>query len=462
MAARSSRPPLRSLLSLVALALALRAGAVVWSLVDHPEFFRPDPTRIEAQLSDPSTPFVHPLGFEVSNVAWSLACAGEGFASPFGGDTGPTGWVSPGIVAVWATVFAVAGCFTPGSVALLLALGGTASAAMVLLAAAAGARLGGARTGRVAALLVACSPWDLLLFHAASLMDINLYALALLGLIALLLALWRQPSRGRLSAFAVGSAVATLVNPALFFAAVAGCTFLLVRPPGPGLRPLRAVTLFVLIHLAVVGPWIVHQHRAVGGWFFVKSNASFEIALGNRPEVAGILRPETFEEYHPSRNPEEYRNYRRLGERAYVERHFDRFVRSFEPARFARATGRRFLRLFYWYIPEPWQGAASVWGYRLLTLLPGLLFIVYPLARVRLDKGDALVYLATAGYTAPFLVTGVMERYTLALTVPALLLASRLVAERLPRRSGARGEYTGGPEKEVTTVRGSTPSGPAR
>ena len=118
------RLPPSALLTLLALGLVLRVAVFVHGVGVHPELLHPDRARLEAALSDPSEPSLSALGFEVSNVAWSLVCAGEGFASPFGGSSGPTGWVSPGLVAPWALAFALFGCFSTGSVLALFAVAG--------------------------------------------------------------------------------------------------------------------------------------------------------------------------------------------------------------------------------------------------------------------------------------------------------------------------------------------------
>jgi len=431
---RRSFPPPTALPVLLLLALVLRLAATAWSFQQHPEIFHPDRAALAAALADPTEPTVTAPGFEVSNVAWSLVCAGRGFASPFGGDSGPTGWVSPGIVAVWGAAYATAGCFTTASLLALLAVAAVASLLMVAVAADAGTRLAGdPRGGALAALFVACSPWDLALFVATDWMDLNLGALALLTLLWLLLRLRDRPGRGRLAAFAAASAVATLLNPVFFFAAAAGFAVVLAGLP----RRRRAAALFLALHVLLLAPWIVYQRCAVGGWFFVKSNAPFEIALGNRPEVGGVLRDAVFDAHHPSQNETEYRRYRRQGELVYVDRQLARFLRELEVSRFVATTGRRLAGFFFSSAAEPWQGTASRWRSRVLALLPGLVLVLYPLARRlggrRLDRGDALLYAVVAGYAAPYLIAAVMARYTLPMTPAVLLLAARAGANFVTR-----------------------------
>lgn len=439
---RSARsiPSRRVLLALGLLALALRVGVFAHNVRTNPEAFRIDAAereRIEAGLTDPSRPFLHRFGFEASNVAWALVCDGQGFASPFGGGTGPTAWLSPGQVGVWALAFAVWGCFTTGSVLAVYAVAAAASAAMVVLGAVAAGRLHRSRSAAVAAgLLLVLSPWDLAVFHSRSLLDPNLLPLAALVLLTLALALPEGPGDargrsiyGRLLLYAAASAVVVLIHPVLMLPAA--CTLTLVAWARPGRVPaVPALALFVGALLLAVGPYALDRSRALGTPVFVKSNLPFEIHVVNLPSADGIYGPQVFRGHHPSQNVDEYRAYRHLGERAYVRSRFQRFLEGFDVGRFARATGNRAAHLLFLHTARPWQAEWSVWLQRVLAVVPGLVLLGYPLAvrrRRPLHLGDATVYTFVGAYLVPFLLIGVVERFRLPLFPPVLVLASGML-----------------------------------
>ena len=77
------------------LALVVRLTLLAGNVADHPWFFFQDLEKVEVEISSPETPYMNSFGFEASNIAHAWACAGQGFASPFGGATGPTASTKP-------------------------------------------------------------------------------------------------------------------------------------------------------------------------------------------------------------------------------------------------------------------------------------------------------------------------------------------------------------------------------
>ena len=452
-----ARPPFslrpRTTWALVVLACLLRLAVFAHGVSVHPDVLQPRRERIEAHFDDPDTPFVSRFGFEASGVAWSLVCGGGGFASPFGGATGPTGWVSPGLVAPWALAFRLFGCFTSASVLALFGVALAAALATVALGAGAAARLHrNRRAGIVAGLALAVSPWDLSLFHARSLLDPDLTVLAVTALLALLLRLVDRPGAGTAAGYAAFAGVAALVNPTILLPAALGLAVALVpgrkrrggeAPAAAWRRAAVGVALFAAGQLLIVGPWLVHQRRALGGWSYVKTNLPFELDLGNLEEVDGVYVPRTFTEHHPSASVEEYRRYRRLGERAYVAAKLERFRAGLDPVRFLRATARRAAHALFLSRPQPWQGALSRAVRAAMAPVPGLVLLLYPLLlRLRgrrLGRRDAAVYAVALGYLLPFLAVAVAERYLLPFLPPMLVLAAGLVpSEASPGGSSER------------------------
>ena len=53
----------------------------------HPEFLSINTHTIQNNISSGETPIMHTFGYEIQISAYALTCKGEGFASPFGGNT---------------------------------------------------------------------------------------------------------------------------------------------------------------------------------------------------------------------------------------------------------------------------------------------------------------------------------------------------------------------------------------
>lgn len=416
---------------LVGLTVVLRLGALAWSLAAHPELPEVEPvaTGVSADGRGPR-PALSTLGFEASNIAGALVCRGRGFADPFGARTGPTAWISPGVVAVYATAFGLFGCFAPGAVVLVFAVGVGISALMTVLMAVGARRLfDDDRAAVTAAVLFAVSPFDLALFSAASTLDLNLHGFFLLLLSVLLLGLGRKPPPFRLGLFALTAAVATLFNPVFVAVAAGGLVWLLW---GAWRRMAVGLVLLAVAHGSVVGPYVAYQRQALGMWVWVKSNAFFELRLGNRPEVAGVPDEATFRRFHPSQSPEELDRYRRLGEAGYLRLQRRRFLDRTAPTDFARWTLRRLTFYFFGYRPMGFERSAGwVILKGLVYSLVGVVFLLYPmvarLRRGRLRREEGLVVVMTLLYAAPHLVALVMKRYVLPVTPLALLLVAGAV-----------------------------------
>lgn len=452
----------RPLAAVLALAILLRLGLLAANAATRPELFRPsleERAAVAAALADDSEPSVPTVGFEVGNVAYALVCTGEGFASPFGGATGPTAWVAPGLVAIYAAAFGLFGCLSGGAVLALFGVALAGSALTVLLAHDAASRLfaGAPRAPVLAALLVALSPWDLRLYHAESLLDLHLPTAAFLLLLVLLLRLRERPSLPGLAGFSVAAAGVTLVNPVLVAVAVVGLGSLVLSRRVPAVRALAS---FLLAFLVLVGPYVAWQRARLGGWTFVKSNLPFELHLGNHPGGAGLYTPERLAGLHPSQDVAEYRDYRRLGELAYVRSRGRELLRELDLRRFALATVRRVVYLLFLHREMPWDGGWDLVVKRILAVVPGTVLLVYPFVRRRFGRADLLVYLGVAAYMAPYALTGVAERYGVPLTTVALVLAAGGAAEAWGRRGGQEERRTQTTSWGSGRQAGDSPTGP--
>jgi hypothetical protein len=433
-AAAPGRPVRSRLLLILLVAAVVRVLLLAHNLSVHPDFLIHHAAGIRAAITDPSRPYLNDFGFEASNIAYALVCTDQGFASPFGGSTGPTAWIAPGVVAPYAAAFALGGCFTFESILFAFAVALVLSMVTAVVVFRIGTRVGGdPSTGLLAALFFALLPFDAWVFHIAGQLDFNVQVwwFAVL-LLAVLRTVDTHRTRRSVELGLVSSA-AILSYPGFILCTAAAIPFL------AGGRSRREVAQLLVIlgaiHCAVVGPYVVWQSARLGGFVPVKSNGGFEIALGNSAAAGPALNQPLFESSHPSQNVSEFERYRRLGEMEYVRTAFRSFLHETTWQDFLAATARRCRLFFTGYEIKPWD--ASPWAVGLkaaLWLLPALsLAALLAIRRGRLGRLETLTLLFTLAYAFPYLLTGIMERYRVPMVTTVALYLALTVTEMRPR-----------------------------
>lgn len=427
------------LVGVLVLAAALRLTFLGLNIQEHPAFFAQPREEVFTQLRDPTELYINVFGFEVSNIACAWVCLGEGFASPFGGSTGPTGWIAPGLVVLYAASFSLFGCFTTASILALFGLALLLSLATCWLTfSSAHLSFGHRTTAFLAAVLFAVAPFDLWLFRVPSAMELNIYIFFFALLLNLALRYWHSPSFGRLAGLAGATGVAVLCYPGF---GLCGLAAVLLRA-----RVNRAAAVavhllvFAVLGAVLVAPYLVWQRRYLGAWVPVKFNGLFELYLGNRREVQGVLSESVFKLYHPSESPSEFHHYRTAGEFAYVQHKFEEFRRDFSFSSFIAATGTRLVAYFFAYTPKGWDTRPLRTAIKaVLWALPGVVLVIFPLlARHLLGPPVLLAYAFVATFALPFLLTGVTERYRLPLAAVVVILGAALVGRPRPSPTGER------------------------
>jgi hypothetical protein len=409
----------------VALAVVIRISLLAGNIGEHPWSFFQDRESVETEISSTEQPYMNPFGFEASNIAHAWVCGNQGFASPFGGATGPTAWIAPGVVAFYAVAFALWGCFTFTSILFAYSVALCCSIVTTVVVFRIGSRVGrDSRVGFLAALFFACLPFESWVYKISGHLDFNLqvFWFAVLLLQVLRAADSASPRAGVW--LGIVTAMAALFNPILIACAAVGVVHAVRR------RPRRESIFFVVAFTiacgVVLGPYIVFQSLRLGGFVPVKSNAGFELYLGNTPESRGVLDMVTFETFHPSQNTDEFLTYAEVGELAYVRAARRRFFRDVDLRTFLGYTLRRTYHFFVGYQTKPWDrsplGVAvkiAMWAVPLVSVV-----ILLAIRRGRLESGEGLVLAYTVMYAAPYLITGVMERYRIPMaTTVALVLA---------------------------------------
>jgi hypothetical protein len=302
---------------------------------------------------------------------------------------------------------------------------------------------GNPNVGFLAALFFACLPYEAWIFQIAGHLDLNLQVLwfAVL-LLAVLRAMDSDRPRSGLE-FGVVSAIAALFNPGLLLCSAVGFVFAM---HGRSRREIARFALgFGVSSILILGPYVAVQSVRLGGFVPVKSNAGFELYLGNTPEAHGVFENTVFRAYHPSQNPTEFADYGEVGEIEFVRHAKRRFREDFRIWPFLRNTVRRSFHFFLAYEVKPWDSSPWISAIKaILWAVPILALIALVVARRgRLSAAEGAVLLFTLAYAVPYLLTGVMERYRIPIVptvaVVLALLTWNVIESWRRRRTGRAG-----------------------
>jgi len=365
------------------------------------------------------------FGFEVGSVADSIV-RGDGFSSPFGGDTGPTAWLGPIYPYLCAGAFWLLGSYTAASAFLMLLLNSVFSALTCIPIVLIGGNTLGRHIGVRAGWLWATLPW-FMQWPTTWIWEMALSALLLSVLVFLALRLSHTDERRKWTRFGALWGFASLTNPSL----LSFLPFSLAWPANRLRRENRSylipAALAVLACLAVVTPWLLRNRLMMNEYVFIRSNFWYEFSLGNYHRSNGM----GWSGKHPSVNVLQYDKYQRLGELGYVtsaKRESQAFLRR-HPDEFAWLSLRRLLwfwngtYLLYSATTFEFWTPGIVLGFSLLSFL-GLL-----LALRRRVNGATLFAMLFIFYPAIYYITYPQGRYRHAIEPLMLLLSAYLIYE---------------------------------
>ncbi len=353
-------------------------------------------------------------GLELGHVAQSLA-AGAGFASPFGGSTGPTAMLAPGYPLLVAAVFRLLGPSSAAAAWTVLAFQCLFSALTCLVIFAIGEKTFGRTAGVIAAWLWAVLP-SAMLVPVFRFWDTSLTAL--LFTTAFLLLLSAGDSRRRWLVWGLLTGALTLINPA-----VLPCLLLLAAWScwrAGWRRTLIPALLAVVVVAALLAPWTWRNYRVFGRVIPLRSNFGMELWMGNHAGGNG----ETQLQFHPATDPDEFARFRRAGEVQYFRQ------KQAEAVRFIRSHPGTFARLTLWRVGQSWTAGADLWGFAAFALpviwagLAGLGLLLWrrhPLA--------AWFAVPLVIYPLPFYITHPDARFRHALEPLLFSLATHLMIE---------------------------------
>lgn len=386
------------------------------------------------------------MGHEYLNIARALA-AGQGYAHPFGGKTGPTAWQPP----VYPTLLAVLLWLSEGNVTFamtvvicLSALVRIGTGLLILILVAQTTQRIGLWTVTVVYLLALCCNFEQCFQRTH---DVWLILLSLNVLFAGLC--WVRPFQaGRLTT----SSVLLCLGWGLFgglcaqITPVAGLTWgMLSLLVGLQQRAWSRLALALLAAVLTLAPWTVRNYLVFDRLIPMKSNLAFELYQSQCLQRDGLL--QNFNGHPGEAGGPEGREYRSLGEAAYMDRKRHQFWQAVwnDPEEYLDRAASRLLATTVWYVPfnrprdakQPW----ILWISRLTHPLPFLALVVLLFTGMR-DPLRASQWIAIGIYCVyllPYIGASYYDRYAAPLLGVKVLLVlwaiDRLLA--LWRKTGA-------------------------
>ncbi len=302
------------------------------------------------------------LGGEYLRIAMSLL-NGQGYASPFQADTGPTGWMPPGFTfLLLVTKFLTGGPPTTFTPEFLLAVVGLKCVFLAWGAGLAVATLRQLQVSRSTRLtfipvwlvLGVWSNWEELTNRTHDSWWLAwVLMLCLHGIVSI------PRSRFHIGLFA-GMVLAALSSPVVWAAMIVCLGFRMLSFPRSRLwsQGLRPVAPAMAAGLLTMGVWIGFVHAGTGMWTPGKTNGGFELWQSLTKTPNGVLTTSTAY-WHPVNNPVMKAEYKRLGERAFIEHYSETGLDYLKahPGKYARQVVNRAKNALVWME----TGSDSIW-----------------------------------------------------------------------------------------------------
>jgi 4-amino-4-deoxy-L-arabinose transferase-like glycosyltransferase len=373
------------------------------------------------------------FGFEMGRVGRSIA-QGQGFASPYEGNTGPSAWEPPLYPFLIGGVFKLFGIYTVASAWVLLGINSllaTLTTVPVFWIA------HGTFSERVA--VWSAFAWSLnpyvWYWSIHWIWDTTFTPLILTCIFLIALELTDWPGWHGWILFGALYGVGALANPTML-AFLPFCGLWIWRQRYRRKLPsLAGVVLSSLTFFLVLSPWLIRNYQAFGHFVFIRNDFGLQFRLGNGPGADGMLMPYL----QPNLNKLELDKFQRMGELAYAA-DCKRLAFDWIRANRERFTIISLKRFFYFWngVPRPTASVSpvdfrssaflatsvlAIWGLilalrqkrpgawlfaGLVLFYPAVYYFVYPHARYRHPMEPELLILIV------FLLTEVRSRTTAA------------------------------------------------
>lgn len=316
----------------------------------------------------------------MGRVARSIA-QGQGFSSPYKGNTGPSAWEPPLYPYLMAAVFKIFGIYSYASAWVLLSINSLFAACTTIPVYGIAHKSFGARVALWASRAWAFNPyvwyWSIHWIWDTTLTPL---LLALIFLVALQMEHW--PGLKGWICFGALWGMGALANPAtLSFLPFCGL-WMWWRRNRRGLPSLGGVALASLIFFLVLTPWLARNYAMFGRFVFIRDDFGLQLRLGNNPMSDGML----FATLQPNLNKLELDKFQRLGEITYeadCRRLALQWIRE-HPARFAIVSMKRCF--YYWNgVPRP-SDSRLPYDFRSSLFLASSILAIWGIARAVRQK----------------------------------------------------------------------------
>jgi 4-amino-4-deoxy-L-arabinose transferase-like glycosyltransferase len=316
----------------------------------------------------------------MGRVGRSIAL-GQGFSSPYGGNTGPTAWEPPLYPYLIGGVFKVFGIYSQASAWVLLSINSlfaTLTCIPIFLIA---HRVFGERVAVWSAYTWGLCPY-VWYWSIHWIWDTTFTPLVLACLFLMALQLQEWPGRHGWVLFGVLYGVGSLANPTML-AFLPFCGLWIWRQRyRRGLPSLGGVVLSSVVFFVVLTPWLIRNYEVFHRFVFLRDDFGLQVRLGNGPYADGML----MAYLQPNLNHLELEKFQRMGELAYSESckriAFD-WIAS-HPGRFAAISLKRFF--YYWNgVPRATSSLASV-DFRTSVFLATSILALWGLGRAVRQK----------------------------------------------------------------------------
>jgi len=299
---------------------------------------------------------VVPFLFESGNIAHSLAI-GQGFASPFRVNTGPTAWMPPVYPVLLAAIFRIFGPYTFNSflaAALFNIFCATLACIPIFFA---GKHIAGLSVASTAAWLWAIFP-NAILIPVESMWEASLSGLLVATIFWATVALAKSQRVRHWAAYGFLWGFTLLTNATLMALLPLLLAWLAYSAHKQNRKSLGNLALSVAIVLLCCAPWTIRNYRVFHTFVPLRSGLGLQLWLGNNDNTQDIFRAER----HPIYDAAERAQYIQMGEVAYMHEKQTTAVYYMlsHPARETHLVTRRIISFWSGGTPTPLKDFLNV------------------------------------------------------------------------------------------------------
>jgi 4-amino-4-deoxy-L-arabinose transferase-like glycosyltransferase len=282
---------------MVVVALALRLIVMVFLL----------PEQLEPQRDH------WHFGYEAGRIARSIV-QGRGFGSPLFEDTGPTAWMTPVYPYLVAGVFKIFGVYTKTSAIVLLSLNALMSALVCVLVFLIARVSFGDRIAKWSGWAWAFCPYGIY-FPEERIWETWLATLLLCLLFLMVLKFEKEDKLRIWTAFGLLWGIAALTSPALLSVLPFLAGWLIYRRCRRGQRWFAVNAVAAVAFIAVVSPWFIRNYEVFHRFVPFRDNVGIVLLMGIKGDTS-YWGPYELGPWH---NPQQWNEFKRLGELAYFD-----------------------------------------------------------------------------------------------------------------------------------------------